>query len=240
MMPMPVLLLSSVLLASAPLTAGEKSKPFTFNKNQDGKVPAGWKVASTGKDAASAWSVVADDTAPGKTGHVLMQTGVLQGPAFNLCVQDDSNFLDGEIEVAFKAVKGEKDQGGGIVWRYQDANNYYIARMNPLEDNVRVYKVVDGKRIESSPPRKIWYVQLAPGTSSRSSRPPSKSKFTSTARNTWRLATTLSKNPAKSVCGPKRICTLAVECFRCAGSEPRVRVDIMHFHHAEPDVLLCL
>jgi hypothetical protein len=48
--------------------------------------------------------------------------------------------------VAFKANKGDKDQGGGIVWRYQDANNYYIARMNPLEDNFRVYKVVAGKR----------------------------------------------------------------------------------------------
>jgi Domain of Unknown Function (DUF1080) len=48
--------------------------------------------------------------------------------------------------VAFKALKGKNDQGGGIVWRYQDNNNYYIARMNPLEDNFRVYKVVDGKR----------------------------------------------------------------------------------------------
>ena len=26
--------------------------------------------------------------------------------------------------------------------------NYYIARFNPLEDNYRVYKVVDGKRIQ--------------------------------------------------------------------------------------------
>jgi hypothetical protein len=143
-----LLALTSALLASAPLTVGDKSKPMTFSKDQDGKLPTGWKVASTGKDAASAWSVVADDTAPGKTGHALMQTGVSPGPAFNLCVQDDSSFLDGEIEVAFKAVKGEKDQGGGIVWRYQDANNYYLARMNPLEDNVRVYKVVDGKRIQ--------------------------------------------------------------------------------------------
>ncbi len=65
---------------------------------------------------------------------------------FNLCVAEDTSFKDGELSVAFKAIKGEKDQGGGIVWRYQDANNYYVARMNPLEDNFRVYKVVDGKR----------------------------------------------------------------------------------------------
>jgi len=45
-------------------------------------------------------------------------------------------------------VKGKVGQGGGIVWRYLDANNYYIARMNPLEDNYRFYKVVDGKRTQ--------------------------------------------------------------------------------------------
>ena len=50
--------------------------------------------------------------------------------------------------MAFKAVKGKEDQGGGIVWRYKDAGNYYICRMNPLEDNFRVYKVVAGKRMQ--------------------------------------------------------------------------------------------
>ncbi len=49
---------------------------------------------------------------------------------------------------AFKAVRGKIDQGGGLVWRYQDAKNYYVARMNPLESNYRVYKVVDGKRTQ--------------------------------------------------------------------------------------------
>ena len=53
-----------------------------------------------------------------------------------------------EVTVAFKSVEGEIDQGGGIVWRYQDADNYYIARMNPLEENYRFYKVVDGKRTQ--------------------------------------------------------------------------------------------
>ena len=67
---------------------------------------------------------------------------------FNLCVADEPSLKDVEVLVAFKAVKSQKDQGGGIVWRYQDANNYYIARMNPLEDNYRVYKVIAGKRIQ--------------------------------------------------------------------------------------------
>ena len=67
---------------------------------------------------------------------------------FNLCVVNDSSYKDVEMSVAFKALKGKNDQGGGLVWRYQDHDNYYIARMNPLEDNYRVYKVVAGKRIQ--------------------------------------------------------------------------------------------
>src|SRR5205807_9860332 len=96
----------------------------------------------------SVWKVVADDTAPSKKGLVLAQTAESPSSLYNLCVVDDTNARDVEIRVAFKAVRGDADQGGGIVWRYQDANNYYIARMNPLEDNYRLYKVVAGKRTQ--------------------------------------------------------------------------------------------
>jgi hypothetical protein len=53
---------------------------------------------------------------------------------------------DVDVSVRLKAVAGANDQGGGLVWRAKDAKNYYIARYNHLEDNYRVYKVVDGKR----------------------------------------------------------------------------------------------
>ena len=53
-----------------------------------------------------------------------------------------------DLSVSFKAVKGQIDQGGGPMWRVQDENNYYVARMNPLENNFRLYKVVDGQRAE--------------------------------------------------------------------------------------------
>lgn len=68
------------------------------------------------------------------------------GGTFNLCWTDTISFLSGEIEVRFKAVKGEEDQGGGVIWRVQDADNYYIARFNPLENNFRLYYVRDGAR----------------------------------------------------------------------------------------------
>ncbi len=70
------------------------------------------------------------------------------GRLFNLCVCDKANLADIDIRVSFKAVRGKIDQGGGPVWRYQDENNYFVACMNPLEDNFRVYKVVKGRRTQ--------------------------------------------------------------------------------------------
>jgi hypothetical protein len=77
---------------------------------------------------------------------VLAQTASNANPVFNVVLIDDTNAKDVDISVKIKAVAGERDQGGGLVWRAKDAKNYYIARYNHLEDNYRVYKVVDGKR----------------------------------------------------------------------------------------------
>ena len=133
-------------LITAVAAAQEKGHDFRFTKNDLDKVPAGWKAERTGKGNGSVWKIAKDDTAPSKSGLVLCQTAASPPSLFNLCVAQDTSYQDVEVIVAFKANKGEKDQGGGIVWRYQDADNYYVARMNPLEDNFRVYKVTDGKR----------------------------------------------------------------------------------------------
>jgi hypothetical protein len=141
----------AAILALAGTAAGAneaKKHAFKFSKNDVGKVPAGWKVEKTGKGEGSEWKVVSDDTAPSKNGVVLAQTAKSPGGVFNICVAEDTKYKDVELSVSFKAMAGDSDQGGGFVWRYQDNNNYYICRMNPLEDNYRVYKVVAGKRIQ--------------------------------------------------------------------------------------------
>ena len=138
-----------VALAGAAVWAEEgKERAFKFPKDDMGKVPKGWKAEKTGKGEGSIWKVVADETAPSKSGYVLAQTAKSPGGVFNICVAEDMKYKDVELSVSFKAIAGDSDQGGGFVWRYQDNNNYYICRMNPLEDNYRVYKVVAGKRIQ--------------------------------------------------------------------------------------------
>ena len=57
-----------------------------------------------------------------------------------------TSIKDGFVEVKFKAVAGSQDRAAGVVWRAKDAKNYYVTRANALEDNVVLYKTVDGVR----------------------------------------------------------------------------------------------
>jgi hypothetical protein len=115
-----------------------------FDNTEPGQLPAGWiaKIAGSGDPK---WMVERDDTAPSRP-NVLRQSGWTPRPSFPLCVKTNSSLKDGFVEVKFKPLSGTNDQTAGLVWRYQDAENYYVARANALEDNVVLYKVEKGKR----------------------------------------------------------------------------------------------
>jgi len=66
--------------------------------------------------------------------------------AFNLFLQEGVSFQDGSFTVQVRAMSGVVDQGGGPIWRVVDADNYYICRANPLENNFRLYVVERGVR----------------------------------------------------------------------------------------------
>ena len=104
-----------VALAAVAFAADDKSATFTFEKDDAGKLPAGWKAAQTGEGKGSEWKVVADETAPSKSGHALAQ--VAEGPTrlFNLCVAEKAKHKDVTVSVKLEAVAGKIDQGGGVV-----------------------------------------------------------------------------------------------------------------------------
>lgn len=115
---------------------------FHFENYAVGKTPVGWTAYLTGRGKPCKWEVRND-----AGNKVLAQ--VSQEPEdyrFNLIVNDSLSYKDVTISVKFKGITGHNDQGGGPVWRFQDANNYYVARANPLENNFRLYKVVNGDR----------------------------------------------------------------------------------------------
>ncbi len=101
--------------------------------------------------AAPHWEIARDDTSPGSP-LVLAQTSRDETAGrFPLAVWERTAIRDGEVSVAFKAVAGSIDRAAGVVWRYQDPNNYYIVRANALENNVVLYKVENGVRASIAP-----------------------------------------------------------------------------------------
>ena len=123
-------------------TALAAAETVNFDDMKTGAAPPGWTATQTGSGSAK-WSIEKDDSAPSKP-NVLKQSGV---GTFPICIYENANLKDGFVEVKFKPVAGKEDQAGGVIWRVQDANNYYISRANALEDNVTIYHTINGKRV---------------------------------------------------------------------------------------------
>ena len=118
-----------------------------FDQDQIGAAPSGWTCGVTGRGSPK-WTVEADSTAPSKS-HVLKQSG---SGTFPWCAKKDVAIADGFVEVKFKPVQGSEDRAGGLMWRWKDGDNYYVARANALENNVSLYYTTRGNR------RTIFYV----------------------------------------------------------------------------------
>src|SRR5437867_3554262 len=135
---------NSILYITASfMTTVATAQTVNFDDLKTGAPPPGWTATQTGKGEAK-WAIVADDSAPSKP-NVLKQAGEA---TFPVCIKNDTSLKDGFVEVKFKPLSGKEDQAGGVLWRCKDADNYYIARANALEDNVTIYHTVNGNRSE--------------------------------------------------------------------------------------------
>ena len=112
-----------------------------FDTDVIGNAPVGWTCSATGTGMPR-WTVEADPTAPTRP-NVLKQSGAA---TFPWCVKDDVQASDGTVEVKFKSLAGKEDQAGGVVWRWKNGDNYYVARANALENNISLYYTQDGVR----------------------------------------------------------------------------------------------
>lgn len=117
------------------------AETIDFTNDAAGSSPANWIATMTGTGNPK-WTVEIDDSAPSRS-KVLKQSG---NATYPLALKQGVSIRDGAIEVAFKAVSGSADRAAGLVWRAKDANNYYVVRANALEDNVVLYKTVNGSR----------------------------------------------------------------------------------------------
>ena len=136
----------TILAAALILSVMEVSalaEQANFANSPTGATPAGWTATMTGRGNPK-WTVEEEPAAPSRS-KVVKQSG---NATYPLLLKDGSRLKDGFVEIAFKAISGREDRAAGIVWRAKDANNYYVVRANALEDNVVLYKTVDGRRSE--------------------------------------------------------------------------------------------
>lgn len=119
-----------------------------FDAFEAGKPPPGFSTEVTGGGGLASW-IVRKDASASSGGKVLVQTSTDKTDyRFPLCIYDRLLTHNAVMSVRFRTISGSVDQAAGLVARFRDKDNYYVVRANALEDNVRFYKVVDGRRTQ--------------------------------------------------------------------------------------------
>lgn len=147
--------LIAVLFAAALLGVGAASqagpvntatRTWDFSADQLGSPPVGFGFARTGKGNPGRWVVIssAETVATGKVLAQLDADGT--DYRFPVAVAQEFSARDLRLSVLCAPVSGRVDRACGIVFRYRDENNYYVARANALEANIRLYRVKEGRR----------------------------------------------------------------------------------------------
>jgi hypothetical protein len=119
---------------------------WSFDTDRVDAPPLGFSFGRTGSGKEGRWTVIAAADAPSRPNVLVQLDADATDYRFPVAVVDASSLKDVKLSVSCKPVSGKVDQGCGLVWRFKDANNYYLMRANALEDNVRLYHVKDGQR----------------------------------------------------------------------------------------------
>lgn len=142
-------LIAAALAVLATLAlAGSQLASFNFDADAAGQAPAGFTSYATGGGPPGHWVVQEMGDAPsGK--HVVEQTDADKTDyRFPVLIADKGEYGDLDLSVKAKALSGRIDQGMGLVFRFRDPKSYYIVRANALENNFRLYKMVNGRRLQ--------------------------------------------------------------------------------------------
>lgn len=138
---------TAVVLATATRAQEREPVKFSFDSDAVGEPPQGFEFGRTGGGAQGRWIVKAEKDAPSGA-SVLAQVDA-DGTDYRFPVAfTGPEMRDLRLSVKCRPVSGKVDQGCGLVFRLKDADNYYVTRANALENNVRLYHVVKGRRIQ--------------------------------------------------------------------------------------------
>jgi 3-keto-disaccharide hydrolase len=126
-------------------SAAAAAQTITFEKDDAGQPPKSFEFGLAGEGGPGRWQVVADNTAIGGKALAQLSTNTAAN-RFLVAIYQPTVFANGEITTRCRPMSGKVDQACGLVIHAADATNYYIARSNALESNVRLYRVRNGER----------------------------------------------------------------------------------------------
>jgi hypothetical protein len=152
-LPSPIIRMTLVLAAAAcglacvPMAALAETgtSMISTDKMTVGTAPTDFEFARTGQGGPGQWVVVDDASASGARAIEQSSTDRTDY-RFPLAIYQPTSATNVDAAIRFKPVGGRVDQAGGIAVRVTSPNDYYVARANALEDNVRFYRVVKGRR----------------------------------------------------------------------------------------------
>src|SRR6266436_6563444 len=121
---------------------------YNFDNDAVDKPPAGFTSYATGGGPAGKWLVKEMSDAPSGKDVVEQIDADSTDTRFPVLIADKGEYADLDVSVKGKTLSGKVDQGIGLVFRFRDPKSYYIVRANALEDNFRLYRMVNGRRLQ--------------------------------------------------------------------------------------------
>ena len=141
-----VILTASAVLAVSTL-AEDSTRMWNFDGDPPGAIPKGFVVGTLfdGRPAGE-WKILKTDRAKSAPQVLAQLMGKGFEHAYKVVLINGIMASDVDLLVSFLPIEGKADMGGGLIWRAADDRNYYLTRANPLEQNIRIYRVVKGIR----------------------------------------------------------------------------------------------
>jgi len=141
------LILTALAVVSVSAWAEDSIRTWNFDADLPGTLPKGFVVGTLfdGRPAGE-WKILKTDRAKSPPQVLAQLMGKGFEHAYKVVLINGIKGSDVDLQASFLPIEGKADMGGGLIWRVADDRNYYLTRANPLEQNIRIYRVVKGIR----------------------------------------------------------------------------------------------
>src|SRR5437899_6581773 len=140
-------ILTALAVVSVSASAEDSIRTWNFDVDLPGTLPKGFVIGTLFDGlTAGEWKVLRTDRAKSLPQVLAQLMGKGAEHAYKVVLIDGTTSSDLDLQVSFLPIEGKGDMGGGLIWRAADDRNYYLTRANPLEQNIRIYRVVKGIR----------------------------------------------------------------------------------------------